>query len=214
MSDRTLRLHLSPRPVGERFTLSSGIPARGEFVRQTVDLADRTTRSSLYPASAWLDSADDPAHIAYVSEPFDRALCVCGFIKGELQAVIDRRDFDFTWALYEVTPDGKYFNLSYYLGRASYAADRSRRKLLTPGKLAVLPFSQTPLGARQLSAGSRLLLLLGVNKNAAAQVNYGTGKDVSDESVADAGRPLQVQWHGASYIDVPLRDTADAPGLR
>jgi hypothetical protein len=53
-----------------------------------------------------------------------------------------------------------------------------------------------------------LLLLLTVNKNPFAQVNYGTGKDVSDESVADAGRPLRVQWHGASYIDVPLRDLA------
>ena len=47
-----------------------------------------------------------------------------------------------------------------------------------------------------------------VNKNPYAQVNYGTGKDVSDESIADAGRPLQVRWHGASFIDVPLRDGA------
>ena len=38
-----------------------------------------------------------------------------------------------------------------------------------------------------LEAGSRLLVLLDVNKNQFAQVNYGSGKDVSDESVGDAG---------------------------
>jgi hypothetical protein len=44
-----------------------------------------------------------------------------------------------------------------------------------------------------------------VNKNAFAQVNYGTGKDVSEESIADAKEPLRVRWHNGSFIDVPLR---------
>jgi hypothetical protein len=121
-------------------------------------------------------------------------------------------DFDFTWALYEATPDGKFFILSYYLARASYAADPSVRKLLSPGRATALPFSQTPLIAKQLAAGSRLLLLLTVNKNPFAQVNYGTGRDVSDESIDDADKPLKVQWHGGSFIDVPLRDAGIKPG--
>lgn len=49
-----------------------------------------------------------------------------------------------------------------------------------------------------------MLVLLDVNKNFIAQVNYGTGKDVSDESVADADGPLQVRWHTDSYVNVPL----------
>ena len=137
-----------------------------------------------------------------------------GLITGELKAAIDRRDFDFTWALYEAMPDGKYFNLSYYLGRASYAADRTTRRLLTPGKTASLPFSRTPLISRQLSKGSRLLLLVTVNKNPFAQVNYGTGRDVSDESIADAKQPLKVRWHNASFIDVPLRSSPARPPTR
>lgn len=28
--------------------------------------------------------------------------------------------------------------------------------------------------------------------------------DVSDESIADAGEPLEILWHSESYIDVPL----------
>jgi putative CocE/NonD family hydrolase len=214
MSDRILRLYLSARPVGGRFALSPRIPLTDGFVEQTVDLADRKTRINLYPGTAWLDTPDDATQIRYVSEPFEHAVCVCGLIKGELQVLIDRKDFDFTWALYEATPEGRYFNLSYYLGRASYAVDPKSRKLLSPMKVSTLPFSQSPLVARQLSVGSRLLLLLTVNKNPHAQVNYGTGKDVSDESVADAGRPLRVQWHEASYIDVPLRDAAAAAPMK
>ncbi len=214
MSDRTLRLYLSAQPVGTRFALSPQIPVNDAAVAQSVDLADRNTRISLYPPTAWLDTPDSPTQIAYLSEPFDHAVCVCGLIQGELQAAIDRRDFDFTWALYEATPDGKYLNLSYYLGRASYARDPTTRHPLTPGKVAKLPFTQTPLIGKQLAAGSRLLLLLTVNKNPYAQVNYGTGKDVSDESVADAGTPLKVQWHNGSYIDVPLRDLASAAPIK
>ena len=43
-----------------------------------------------------------------------------------------------------------------------------------------------------------------VNKNSIAQVNMGTGKDVSDESLSDAGEPLQVRWHTDSYVNIPF----------
>jgi uncharacterized protein len=207
MATHTLRLYLTAETSAQRHVMSAVQPARDAFVEQTVDLADRATRNNLYPASAWLESPDAPTRVAYVSAPFDEPVCVCGQVIGALQASIDRRDFDFSWSLYELTPDGRYFNLSYYLGRASYAADPATRHLLTPGRKTSLPFSMTPLTARQLSAGSRLLLLLTVNKNEYAQVNYGTGKDVSAESIADAGPPLRVRWHGASYVDIPVRET-------
>jgi uncharacterized protein len=58
--------------------------------------------------------------------------------------------------------------------------------LLVPGQATRIPFT-TVVVARMLEAGSRLLVLLDVNKNHFAQVNYGSGKDVSDESVGDAG---------------------------
>jgi hypothetical protein len=47
-------------------------------------------------------------------------------------------------------------------------------------------------------------VLLSVNKNPYAQVNYGTGADVSDESLRDAGPPLRVEWRNDSYIEVPI----------
>jgi hypothetical protein len=36
------------------------------------------------------------------------------------------------------------------------------------------------------------------------EINYGTGKDVSGETVADAKEPLQIKWFDDSYIDLPV----------
>ena len=58
--------------------------------------------------------------------------------------------------------------------------------------------------SRQMSAGSRLVVLLHVIKEPERQINYGTGKDVSNETIADAGAPLQIKWYGDSYIDFPV----------
>jgi len=47
-------------------------------------------------------------------------------------------------------------------------------------------------------------VLLDVNMNPAAQVNYGMGRDVSAESVSDANPPLQIEYHNDSNIVVPI----------
>lgn len=57
---------------------------------------------------------------------------------------------------------------------------------------------------RQMQRGSRLLLLLSVNKNPYAQVNYGTGADVADESLQSGAPPLRVEWQNDSYVEVPI----------
>ena len=36
------------------------------------------------------------------------------------------------------------------------------------------------------------------------QVNYGTGRDVSDESVKDAGDPLKIEIRVGSFFEIPL----------
>ena len=67
-----------------------------------------------------------------------------------------------------------------------------------------IPFDRTRMVSRQLEKGSRLLVVLDVNKSRFTQVNYGTGKDVSDESIADAGTPLEVKWRNDSYVRIPI----------
>ena len=128
---------------------------------------------------------------------------VSGAFTGTLDVPINKKDFDAGVTVFEQLPDGRLVHLAYWIGRASFAADRGKRALLTPDRPAQIPF-ETSLVSRRLGQGSRLLVLLDVNLNSIAQVNYGTGKDVSDESRADAGRDLKIRWHTDSYVTVPF----------
>lgn len=204
MSTNRLTLYLTNARVGERYRLSSTRPPEAAFIPQRVDFADRASELNLYDPVP-ISKDELPAGVmAFVSEPFDSPVSVSGMITGQLDAVLNKRDMDFTMSFYELMPGGRRFHLSYYLGRASYARDMNKRVLLTPGKRTLIPFDRTPLISRRMSVGSRLLVMLTVNKNSFAQVNYGTGKDVSDESLADAKEPLHVRWYNDSYVTVPI----------
>lgn len=48
-------------------------------------------------------------------------------------------------------------------------------------------------------------MVLSVIKQPGMQLNYGTGRDVSDETIADAKEPLRIRWFGDSFIEVPVR---------
>jgi len=206
MGSETLRLYLTDEASGEHLRLATERPAPSGTLEQVVDLADRTSaRNSYYPFPIVRQEAAFDSGLSFISEPFDEAVTVSGSFSGTLRATINKRDLDFHVVLFEVRPDGTTFQLSYHLGRASFALDMSARRLLTPGQAETLPFARTRLVSRELQEGSRLLVVLDVNKDAFHQVNYGTGRDVSDESIADADEPLEVRWHTDSYVDVPIR---------
>jgi putative CocE/NonD family hydrolase len=204
MSSEKLQLYLTSEKVGEQYQLSSLKPGQLAYLEQTVDFTDRNSQNSLYPNDAIIDTPNLANGFMFVSAPFDTSVSMAGVITGALDIAINKRDLDITLALYELTPEGKLYWLSYYLGRASYANDMSVRKLLTPGVRASVPLSRTALMGRQMAKGSRLVVLVTVNKNAWAQVNYGTGKNVSDESIADAQEPLHVRWYNDSFVKIPI----------
>lgn len=198
--------HLSGARADGHYLLSVQAPAEASHLAQTVDFADRTTMShSYYPDPVVRDAFEPESGLSFVSEPFESPVSISGTFSGELRARINKRDLDFTVVLYELMPDGRAMQLSYYLGRASHARDMGVRELLAPGEWTMLPFERTRMTSRRLEAGSRLLVVLDVVKDAWHQVNHGTGGDVSDESIADADVPLEVQWRTDSRIHVPLR---------
>ncbi|WP_242410211.1 hypothetical protein [Flavobacterium sp. Root901] len=129
---------------------------------------------------------------------------VNGSFLAEIKCNINKKDIDLGVTLYEVTPNGEYFHLSYYIGRASYAKDIENRQLLEPDKIETIDFSNTHFVSKQLSKGSRLLIGLTINKNPFSQLNYGTGKEVSDETILDAKEPLQIKWYNDSFVKIPV----------
>ncbi len=205
MSNNTLQLYLTNIKAGKDYLLTQQKPKQHNYLVQAVDLADRTTSNNdYYPDPIIRKELDTSNGFFFLSEPFKETISIAGAFSGEIKASINKKDMDIGVVLYEVMPNGEYFELSYFLGRASYAKDITSRNLLTPNKIEGIPFSNTRLVSRQLSKGSRLLVVLNIDKNSFAQINYGTGKDVSDETIADAKEPLKIKWYNDSYINVPI----------
>lgn len=200
------RFYLTTRKVSKRFYLLSSKPASPDgALRQQVDLADRTTQNNDSYPYLILDKKPDLSNgYAFLTPPFLRTTEVDG-LDGVIHLRVNKRDLDVGLALYEMFPDGRLMQLTYYTERASFAADMSARVLLTPGKEAIVPFRQDYLFSRLVQKGSRLLLTVNVNKNAFAEINYGTGKDVATESIKDAGNPMVVDWLTSSFIGLRLR---------
>ncbi len=204
MSNQTLTLYLTDVKSGDYYQLKSEKPSKPGFLEQTVDFADRKTTNNDYYHYLIIGKQPDTSGYVFISEPFDEPISINGTFLGEIKAAINKKDMDVGVVLYEVMPDGKLFQLSYFLGRASYAKDMSVRRLLTPGRVESIPFDRTRMTSRQLSKGSRLLVTLNVNKSPFEQINYGTGKDVSDEDISDAKVPLKIKWQTDSYVKIPI----------
>jgi putative CocE/NonD family hydrolase len=181
-------------------------PRRSEFSEMQVNFQDRTTMNSYYYLfrSIW-ENLNNGGGVLYKSEPLKEDLEFTGCFSGVMNAVINKKDMDYSAVLFEQMPDGRYFYLTYFMGRASYASNPEKRTLLKPGTKTSIPFSNSYFTSRKLSKGSRLVLIMNVNKSASEQINYGTGKDVSDETIADGAEPLKVKWYNDSYIDIPVQ---------
>ncbi len=192
----------SPSPA---FQLTEDKSSAALPVELNVNLSDRSDVDRPRTGGGVLDDSIDTHNgIAFISDPLPASTEMSGLFSAGLDVIINKKDFDFQADLYELTPQNKYIQLSEYWTRASYTHDRSRRKLLTPGKREHLDFRSTRLMSRKLQPGSRIVLVLSVIKEPGRQINYGTGKDVSDETIKDAGPPLSIQWLPSSYIDIPI----------
>lgn len=196
MEDSIFRFYLAGNKE-----LSKKKPSKPGYHSQQVDFSNRDLwTGDYYPDPIIKTAIDTSSGLFFWSRPFNETVSVSGQVEGVLKAIINKKDMDICITLYEVMPDGKYFQLSYYLGRASYSRDMTRRQLLQPGKPETIPVTRSRLFSKQLQKGSRLLVVLNITKHPFSQVNYGSGKDVSKETVNDAGAPLRIQWSNESYI--------------
>ncbi|PRX56649.1 CocE/NonD family hydrolase [Flagellimonas meridianipacifica] len=205
MSNTHLKFYLTTEKQNDIYTLNDEKPVNSAFLSQKVDFSDRKNgNNDYYPNPIIKEDMDLSNGFNFISEPLEESIVVNGSFLGELTVSINKKDFDFGVTLYEVMPNGKLFHLSYIVGRASYADDIENRQLLQPKEIERIPFSNTHLVSKKLSKGSRLLVYINVNKNPFSELNYGTGKTVSEESIKDAHEPLEVKWYNDSYVEIPI----------
>lgn len=205
MANGFLRFYLTSARTAGSYRLGTTRPTADSVVPLTVDLGDRSDVDRTPSGGAVADTAVDTSNgIEFVSDPLPEATELSGLFSGRLDFVTNKKDFDFSVALFEWTPDGRYLQLPPYWARASYVEDQTRRRLLTPGERERLGFTAGRLMSHLCQAGSRIVLVLSVIKTPDQQINYGSGKDVSDETIADAGAPLSIRWFTDSFIDLPV----------
>jgi hypothetical protein len=121
-------------------------------------------------------------------------------------------DIDLNISLYERRANGEYlrlFNPPLEL-RLSYAQEREHRRLLKDGESQQIALQSERITSRLLEKGSRLVVVMRIAKRPDREINYGTGDDVSEETIADGKVPIKARWFNDSYFEVPLRAAAQA----
>lgn len=206
ISNDTLRFYFSAvRTNSSNFLLTTQPPLNTTYLEQEVDLKDRNSQNNYYSPFIIQDSLNKSNGLVFETPPFTESITLNGHFSGRLNIQINKQDVDFSLAFYERMSNGKYFNMGTYVGRASYAKNSGKRKLLQPGKKTRIPFGHSHWVIKKVNEGSRLVVVLNINKHPFEEINYGSGKNVHDETLRDAGDPLQIKWFTDSYIMVPVR---------
>ncbi len=206
MATRMQRLYLVPGDTAGTHALSVQAQPKANIM-QRVDYNDRSDADWTQPPNVVNKTLDSHLGQVFVGEPMQRDTELSGPFSGVLEFAVNKRDVDIAIGIYELNAAGEYLDLAYWLQRASYNTDRRQRQLLQPGAMQRLVVKDTRLIGRKLAAGSRIVVTLGAIKQPDRQLNLGSGKDPVDETIAEAGTPLEIRWSGNSYLDFPIRDT-------
>ena len=209
---------LSPHEVVQLAARKAKVTPRGKhkgksvdpgYIELNVNLADRKDVDS-----GWVSYPDIVSRTAevrnataYVSVPLTAPLEIQGAWTAHLDFTINKSDVDLRVTAYELLSTGEYVELfEPYVLRASFAQDRVTPHPLKPGERQKIEFQIQRLTSRRLQAGSRLVLVLGVNKRPDQEINYGSGGEVDGESLADeaAKVPVKIRWWNDSYIETTV----------
>lgn len=191
----------------QHFRMQENHPDNLGFMVQKVDFTDRTmvSENNYYNPDIIADSLPLSNGFSFITEAFEEDMEFNGAYFGTLKIEINKRDMDCSIVMYEQTPEGKYFKLTQqFIGRASLSKNREKRQLLSPHTIESFPFTNVRMTSKKLRKGSRLILVLNANKHPHEQINYGTGKDVSEETIKDAKEPLIIKWYNDSCVKIPV----------
>jgi putative CocE/NonD family hydrolase len=201
MATDRLRLFLGAGS-GDTLSLSLQPHPDTDLVELSVDLSDRSDQDAVMHD----DGLDTTGALMFETAAFPDGLEIAGSFTGRFEIITNKRDLDLEVTLFEREAEGSYFRLSSYLGRARYMDDRSTPRLLSPGTPQTLAFESETITGIRLQPGSRIVALVGVPFRPSTQINYGTGGDVSAESIADAGEPLSIKFLSGSYLELGVRE--------
>jgi len=156
-----------------------------------VDYGDRSDVDRVVPGGKYLDKAVETRNgVFFETAPFTVPTEISGLFTGHLDFETNKQSLDCQIDLYALSKSGQYFALAPWWSRL-----RGRS----------VDFRSMRLMSHLLQPGDRVVAVLRVIKELGRQINYGSARDVSLQSLAqDAGEPLRVRWLRSSYLDLPI----------
>lgn len=207
MTHRYQPFYLTAGKTGNQYLLNQNPDKSTSWIQQQVDLSKRNILPDSIMGEGNLAVLKQlPWHegFEWISAPFQEPVILSGAVKGMLELQINKRDADLELSVFELRTDGSYHLISSYAQRASFAKDRTKRQLLQPGITYQFPVQPALVTARKIQPGSRLVVHLGIVNYPGAEINYGSGKPVREESIKDAGSPMIIKWSNRTHIDLPV----------
>jgi hypothetical protein len=206
-----VRLYLATEPHAGSGSLTPREPPGHAAVHLSANLAHRKDDNGPESPSLMTGSVPVDNGFAFVSGPLPGGLDIAGRFAGKLLVSTNKRDLDLTFALYELLPDGNYFHLFAPAEefRASYLRDAAQRRLLAPGAAEWLAFTSQRITAVRVESGARLVMVLRISKRPDREIDYGSGRAVSAESIAAARTPVRLSLLRGSYLDLPITEQAE-----
>lgn len=174
-----------------------------DFIEQIINFRKRESDSKYFTFGK--DSLKVNSHtLIFEYDDFKKDFILSGSFKANLKVKINKKDFDLKIRLFQVNEKNELFNLSSFNGRASHLKNISKRSLLVPETIENIGFNDSFIISKKIKKNTKLVFLVEVNYEANSEVNYGSGKNVNEESILDADEPLIIKWFNDSFIEIPI----------
>lgn len=201
----TLTLYLSHQNMSNGFRLTQKLPLSQNWLEHVTDFKERPVIDYTIQTQALTKKVPHPReNLIFISDTLSKDFMMNGSLMGNIEMQMNKKDADLLFELYELMPDSSYFLLSYTNQRLSYISNPMKRILLQPGQVYHMPIYNATMTSKLIHKGSRLVLYAGPIKDFNSEINYGTGKPVSEESIQDAKIPLIIKWSSRSSIKIPI----------
>lgn len=187
--------------------LNRNAPQDGGVERIEVDLRKRDyiKKSGLeigaFPEILTHTNPGTPYQMRFETDAMADSAILVGIWNAKLNLRINKVDADLLIDLYEKLPDGRYVALNESVYRLSLLENPGQRKLLKAGEWTEFEIPGSFYTCRKLEKGSKLIWLIGINSSPEWEVNYGSGKAVSTETMKDAGEPILLEIKNTSTVE-------------
>lgn len=137
--------------------------------------------------------------LLFRSDPFEKDIIVNGSLVVDLYLSLSVPDADLVVSCWEEDKKGKWLLLGQQAQRLSQSEDRAVRTTWIKDQVYHVRLTEIPWISTQVKKGSKLVVLVHPQVKNNFQLNYGSSKDVSIQTVQNGGEAMLQVYTGSRY---------------